>query len=441
MKINEDCQLIVNQNSKRNKDIIFPQSEKEKYLSQKKLKTAFIFVLFFLLFLIFILIYFIFKIKTFIISFFTTINNKKLNNIYPPVNKTLIKELNTIIKSFELNTTNNNIIQNNNKSSLSQNPKISVIIPIYNNAEKIGLTIHSIQRQNLMDIEIIIIDDNSEDNSIKTIEQFQQDDSRIKLLKNKNNRGILYTRSIGVLNSKGKYIFPINSGDVFINDIFNLCYDEAELNFLDIVEFSGYNFSYYNQNTTISPTPIQNFLNYKIDGEIIVQPELSNFIYREKNDSTDYDIIDELIFGKCIKTNIYKNTIDLLNFFIFTEKLFFYESQVINFGLFKKANSFKFINRNGIIHIHKEKVINNKNQFFHDKLKYAISLYKILKDTKNVKIAIYEFENVLNLFTSDINEDNKKLVNDAFNEINECQFITNDKKKELEIKIRNMIKK
>ena len=161
MKINEDCQLIVNQNSKRNKDIIFPQSEKEKYLSKKKLKTAFIFVLFFLLFLIFILIYFIFKIKTFIISFFTTINNKKLNNIYSPVNKTLIKELNTIIKSFELNTTNNNIIQNNNKSSLSQNPKISVIIPIYNNAEKIGLTIHSIQRQNLMDIEIIIIDDNS----------------------------------------------------------------------------------------------------------------------------------------------------------------------------------------------------------------------------------------------------------------------------------------
>ena len=50
MKINEDCQLIVNKNSKRNKDLIFPQSEKEKYLSQKKLKTAFIFVLFFFTF-------------------------------------------------------------------------------------------------------------------------------------------------------------------------------------------------------------------------------------------------------------------------------------------------------------------------------------------------------------------------------------------------------
>ena len=439
MKINEECQLIVNQNSKKNQDIIIPQSEKEKNVYNKKLKNAFIFVLFFLLILIFFLIYFIFKIKYFLLSFFTTINDIKSNNLYPPVNKTLINELNTIIKSFEINTTNNNI-QNNNKSSLSQNPKISVIIPIYNNAEKIGLTVHSIQRQNLIDIEIIIIDDNSEDNSVKTIEQFQQDDPRIKLLKNKNNRGILYTRSIGVLNSKGKYIFPINSGDVFINDIFNLCYDEAELNFLDIVEFSGYNFSYYNQNIT-TPTSIQNYLSYKIDGKIIMQPELSNFIYRETNDSTGYEIIDELIFGKCIKTNIYKNTIELLNFFIFTEKLFFYESQVINFGLFKTANSFKFINRNGIIHIHKEKVIINKNQLFHDRLKYAISLYKILKDTKSVKIAIYEFENVLNLYTSDTNEDNKKLVNDAFNKINECQFIADDKKKELEIKVRNIIKK
>ena len=435
MNNNEECQLIVNQNNK--KKIIKVQSEIENSLLKSRLKNA----LTGLLVLIFILIftYFIIKIKYFLYPFFSTSNDIKSNDIYPPINNTLINELNSIIKSFEINTTNNNIIQNNNKILISQNPKISVIIPIYNNAEKIGLTVHSIQKQNLIDIEIIIIDDNSEDNSIKTIEQFQQEDPRIKLLKNKNNRGILYTRSIGVLNSKGKYIFPINSGDVFINDIFNICYDEAELNFLDIIEFSGYNFSYYNSNLNISPTPIQNFLNYKTDGQIIMQPELSNFIYREKNDSIGYEIIDELIFGKCIKTNIYKNTIDLLNSFIFSEKLFFYESQVINFALFKIANSFKFINKNGIIHIHKEKIINNKNQYFHDKLKYAMSLYKITQNSKNVKISIFEFENALNLYSSDINEDNKKLVNDAFKEINECKFITDDKRKALEIKVRNII--
>ena len=433
MRNNEECQLIVNQNNK--KKIIKVQSEIENSLLKSRLKNA----LTGLLVLIFILIftYFIIKIKYFLNPFFSTSNDIKSNDIYPPINKTLINELNSIIKSFEINTTNNNNIQNNNKILISQNPKISAIIPIYNNAEKIGLTVHSIQKQNLIDIEIIIIDDNSEDNSIKTIEQFQQEDPRIKLLKNKNNRGILYTRSIGVLNSKGKYIFPINSGDVFINDIFNICYDEAELNFLDIVEFSGYNFS----NSTTSPTPIQKFLNHKNDGKIIMQPKLFNFIYREKKDRTGYDIIDEIIFGKCIKSSLYKNAINLLNFFIFTEKLFFYESQVINFGLFKNANSFKFINIKGIIHLHKKKIINDENQFFHDKLKYAMSLYKITQNSKTVKIAIFEFENALNLYPPDINEDNKKLVNDAFKEINEYKFITDDKRKALEIKVRNIINK
>ena len=70
MKINEECQLIVNQNSKKNQDIIIPQSEKEKNVYNKKLKNAFIFVLFFLLILIFFLIYFILKIKYFLLSFF-----------------------------------------------------------------------------------------------------------------------------------------------------------------------------------------------------------------------------------------------------------------------------------------------------------------------------------------------------------------------------------
>ena len=54
-----------------------------------------------------------------------------------------------------------------------------------------------------------------------------------------------------------------------------------------------------------------------------MQPELSNFMYKNKNESNIYEMIDELIWGKCIKTNIYKKTIDMLNFVIYTEKVFF----------------------------------------------------------------------------------------------------------------------
>ena len=387
MKNNEESQLFVNQNSKKKNETIKGHSDLKNYLLTKK--GLYNLLLIIISIIIFIVLLFIIKIQSFTPSSNEIKENQ--NNLLPSINQTLINELNEIMKSFEISLPL--IVQNKQNISLSKNPKISVVIPIYNNAEKIGLTVHSIQSQNLTDIEIIIIDDNSEDDSVKIIEQFQQEDSRIKLLKNKNNEGILYTRSIGVLNSKGKYIFPINSGDVFINDIFNICYDEAELNFLDIVEFSGYNFS----NSTTSPTPIQKFLNHKNDGKIIMQPKLFNFIYREKKDRTGYDIIDEIIFGKCIKSSLYKSAINLLNFFIFTEKLFFYESQVINFGLFKNANSFKFINIKGIIHLHKKKIINDENQFFHDKLKYAMSLYKITQNSKKVKIAIFEYESALNI--------------------------------------------
>ena len=431
MKNNEESQLFVNQNSKKKNETIKEHSDLKNYLLTKK--GLYNLLLIIISIIIFIVLLFIIKIQSFTPSSNEIKENQ--NNLLPSINQTLINELNEIMKSFEISLPL--IVQNKQNISLSKNPKISVVIPIYNNAEKIGLTVHSIQSQNLTDIEIIIIDDNSEDDSVKIIEQFQQEDSRIKLLKNKNNEGILYTRSIGVLNSKGKYIFPINSGDVFINDIFNISYDEAELNFLDIVEFSGYNFS----NSTTSPTPIQKFLNHKNDGKIIMQPKLFNFIYREKKDRTGYDIIDEIIFGKCIKSSLYKSAINLLNFFIFTEKLFFYESQVINFGLFKNANSFKFINIKGIIHLHKKKTINDENQFFHDKLKYAMSLYKITQNSKKVKIAIFEYESALIMSSFEISEENKKLVNDAFNEIKICKFISDDKKKDLEIKVKNIISK
>ena len=434
MKYNDECQLIVNQNSKRNKNI---NEEYTKIVDYNQVKKPIYKVLILISFIFFIII-FIFilsKIKMMFTSpniILKDPNSKFLSS----TNQTLINELNKIIISLEERPIITS--QNNKKISSNNNPKISAIIPIYNNAEKIKLTIYSIQKQNLSDIEIIIIDDNSEDNSVQLIEQIQQEDPRIKLLKNKNNKGILYTRSIGTLNSKGKYIFPINSGDIFINDIFHICEEEAELNNIDILEFSGYNYSISNQ--TVSSIPNQLFVKYRKNGEIILQPELSNFMYKNKNESNIYEMIDELIWGKCIKNNIYKKAIDMLNFVIYTEKVFFYESQIINFGLFKVANSFKFININGIIHMHNIKLKTDKNQYIHDNIKYITSLFKITQNSKEVEIAIYELENSLSLLTNELNEDNKNLIWNLFKEISKSKFISEDKKQELETKLKTILK-
>jgi cellulose synthase/poly-beta-1,6-N-acetylglucosamine synthase-like glycosyltransferase len=92
----------------------------------------------------------------------------------------------------------------------TEKPKISAIMTFYNNKKTISRAIRSIQNQNISDIEIILINDFSTDNSLSIVENIQKNDSRIKIINNKKNMGTLFSRSIGVLSSKGKYIQNLN---------------------------------------------------------------------------------------------------------------------------------------------------------------------------------------------------------------------------------------
>ena len=66
----------------------------------------------------------------------------------------------------------------------------------------------------------------------------QINDKRIKLINNKKNMGTLYSRSIGVLKAKGKYLFPLDNDDMFFDDdVFNIVYNEAYNFNYDIVCF------------------------------------------------------------------------------------------------------------------------------------------------------------------------------------------------------------
>lgn len=81
----------------------------------------------------------------------------------------------------------------------SKNILATVVIPSYNSEKTIKRAIRSVQNQNMSDIEIIIVEDCSIDNTLELLIQLQKEDSRIKLLVNKKNRGALYTKSIGTL--------------------------------------------------------------------------------------------------------------------------------------------------------------------------------------------------------------------------------------------------
>ena len=133
----------------------------------------------------------------------------------------------------------------------------------------------------MTDFEILLIDDFSSDNSIEIIENAQKEDSRIKLINNLKHKGTLYKRSIGALNSKGEYIMSLDQDDLFINNILNICYEEATKNNIDIIEFSALclDESPLLKNNTTPIIPY--FSQFKGDGLIVKQPKLSKFIYKK----------------------------------------------------------------------------------------------------------------------------------------------------------------
>ena len=71
-------------------------------------------------------------------------------------------------------------------------PKVSVIIPNFNNEKYIEEAIKSVQNQSLKDIEIIIIDDCSTDDSLNIIQNIAKSDSRIKIIQNQKIAGFFY---------------------------------------------------------------------------------------------------------------------------------------------------------------------------------------------------------------------------------------------------------
>ena len=116
--------------------------------------------------------------------------NRKINFEKYKLSNTTLKE----IKNYTefINLAKEGIILYKDNLIKSENPKISVIIALFNRDEFIKPLIKSIQNQNFKDLEIIIVDDHSKDNSIKYIEEAKKSDPRIILYKNKVNMGSLY---------------------------------------------------------------------------------------------------------------------------------------------------------------------------------------------------------------------------------------------------------
>ena len=96
--------------------------------------------------------------------------------------------------------------------------KISVIIPVYNAEKHIAGCLDSVINQKFKDIEIICVNDFSQDNSAGILNEYAQKDKRIIVFNNNQNIGAANSRNIGINNAKGEYIYFIDSDDYIDNN-------------------------------------------------------------------------------------------------------------------------------------------------------------------------------------------------------------------------------
>ena len=110
---------------------------------------------------------------------------------------------------------------------------ISIIVPVYNAQDYIRKCLNSIIKQSYADIEIIIVNDGSTDNSINTIQDLMIEDNRIKII-NRENGGLSAARNTGIAHAKGEFLMFVDSDDELEKNAIEQLYNDINKNQSDV---------------------------------------------------------------------------------------------------------------------------------------------------------------------------------------------------------------
>lgn len=212
----------------------------------------------------------------------------------------------------EKNKKNIEVIKmDDNKTIITDNNiKVSIIVPIYNSSKYLEKCIKSLLSQTMEEIEIILINDGSTDDSEKIITSFV--DKRIRYFKH-TNQGIGKTRNFGIRKAKGNYIIFVDSDDYIKQDMCQKMYEKAIKNNLELVVCDFYR----DNNGILTKDCIESFENSSIETnpELITKINLGpcNKMYCKKNivenkikfeENLKYEdvpfVIDSILFAKKI---------------------------------------------------------------------------------------------------------------------------------------------
>ena len=298
-------------------------------------------------------------------------------------------ENNLSITNEEMNefrniNSNNELIEKNNlKKSLY--PDVSIIMTMYNQAHCIHKGIRSVQNQSLKNIEIIIVDDCSQDNGTDIIKEYQKKDPRIILISHDMNEGEIKSRTDGIRKAKGKYITIIDGDDALIHkNILKNCLFIAQKGKLDVVEFKGITYRKGKLGNTV-----YNYYNKKDFIDLIIyQPELRDKFINRKNLCFD----NRVIWGKFIKKDLFQKLLIYLGKEYTDDYINEAEDILMAISLYHLANSYYIMKQPGYIYSFDEKknkfpLINKKVCKINNKVKgfgfYKFYQFLVDKSSKN----------------------------------------------------------
>ncbi|MCK5201509.1 MAG: glycosyltransferase [Spirochaetales bacterium] len=239
------------------------------------------------------------------------------------------------------------------------NINISIILPVYNTGPYLKKCIDSVLNQTLENIEIIIINDASTDNSLSIIKEYVKNDSRIKVVSLSENTpgGAGIPSNIGIEQAKGEYIGFVDSDDWLEPDMFETLYKNAVEHDSD---YTFCDFQLFNEKTGKITTP-----NDKLHWESLNTSDKSSLLK-----------LSPVPWRK-----LYKRSFLMDNNLRFPEGDFFYEDTPFHFMVTLKAKSISFVDRPLYYHrvSRAEQTMNGKGRKFFAFIQHIKTIYQYLE--------------------------------------------------------------
>lgn len=193
--------------------------------------------------------------------------------------------------------------------------KISIIVPCYNIENYIEHAIRSIMKQTYLNLEIILVNDGSTDDTLEVMRKLADSDDRIYII-NKKNEGVTSARLAGVLRATGEWIGFVDGDDIIDIDMYERLLNNAQKYQADI-SHCGYQMVfpsrvdyYYNTGCIVQQDRLTG-LKDLLEG-LFVEPGLCNKLFHRH-------LFQRLIYENLMNFRIKNNEDLLMNFFLFSE--------------------------------------------------------------------------------------------------------------------------